>query len=227
MTLLYYLERLGLRLRWRNVLVYVKNVSDSEAEAVAVPDNVEVRVATSSDLQRLAYPGGWLDKPQALEWLSDPNKRMVAALDESSILGYCWLEMGVADLAFFDAMVPLEKDVAYLSHVFVGRASRRRGLGFRLVRAAERVVLEEGRTSLVAVCVPINSSVIEVFARCRWRLYGRLAYFRVARFAAYWVHDLRGRRRVTTHGHGQDNFASMLTPRCYAAEKSPTRAPGS
>lgn len=93
---------------------------------------------------------------------------------EGVLLGFAWLERGVADLRFFETHMPLPSDVGYLSRVWIDDRTRGQGIGGHLVAAMEASASHLSLRGLVAGCVPQNHRMLALFRRRGWQLIGRI-----------------------------------------------------
>jgi GNAT superfamily N-acetyltransferase len=190
----YYFERAGLPVRRRELLVFEKELRAGEADSPEVPGAV-LSCPSASELQDMNYPGGWLSKEEAIEWLRTRDCQMLAASRDGAIAAYCWVETEYAELSFFDLRSPLLREEVYISHVFVTPGTRGSGLGTAIVGAALAMAASQGKRRATIACVRGNQPMRAMFARQGWTWFQTVAYLRGAWFRLFSVSDAEGRTR--------------------------------
>jgi GNAT superfamily N-acetyltransferase len=178
----YYLDRLGVPLRKRELLVFDKELEPAMGDFTPIRDGYSVRRISAEDLAQLQYlnPCGWLERHEALDWIANRPCMMIAAIQGSEIVGYCWVEHRDADLGFFDMRVALAPEAVYVSKVAVKKGMRGAGVGKALVGTALVEAVRAGFRRATIACVPTNHAMQGVLRVQQWSYFQSVKYLRAA-----------------------------------------------
>jgi GNAT superfamily N-acetyltransferase len=113
-----------------------------------------------TELLRHSSPGAALDDVRRRLERFPQSDRLLLATDGETLIGYAHLRV-VHDL--------LEEDTVELVAMVVAPADRRKGIGRRLIAAAETWALQSGRARLRARAEVVSSQALAFFAALGYR----------------------------------------------------------
>lgn len=171
----YYLERLGIKVRFRSLFFY--DIALPAVNYCSFDQGMMVELI-KGDALLPEHVIGWLSYDKAKRLLSETGFQLVVAYVDNEVAGTCFLESKMADLEFFDCDIPLPNDSAYITHLVV--SPRRRGVGVAhvLLNYACQEAAKLGKARVTICCVPENISVQNVFSKMNWSKYAIVCYFR-------------------------------------------------
>lgn len=128
--------------------------------------NLQLRLAASSDLDALvqlenrSFTEDRISRRSFRRFLEMPRDRLVVALLDGELVGYCLVLMNAATR------------LARIYSIAVSLAARGQGLGEQLVREAERQAADAGRIVMRLEVREDNTSAINLYRRLGYRQFG-------------------------------------------------------
>lgn len=213
-SLRYYLEeRIHFPLHRRELLFRERRLSPSDAAVESVIGRYQLRWISGSELTGMEFPGGFITKERALQWLSKKPCKLAGVFDGGRLVGSCWLEMQYVDLDFLDVRCPLAGSDVYVSKLAI-LPGQRFGLGRALMQAAIAEAARQGRRRIIGAHVPENAKVQAIYAAQDWTCYQRVSYVRAGFLRRYIITRESDGKRSTYYSAGK---AAEAIPNLFSA----------
>jgi hypothetical protein len=174
--------------------------------------NTEVRVLDVNSFRRLEWSGNPWVFAESSDFRGGGEQHAFAAFSPiGKLVGFAWLEIGVADLRFLGSKMQLPDRVGYFSRVWVDEAVRNTGVSKALFCSVQKNALQLGLDRILGTSVPENHTIQAVLKREGWLKCGRVDRYFVALVSYYCIMPVNDKLQRTLFG--KKALIRLITPR--------------
>lgn len=182
-------------------LLFYEWAANTQVSDPVWQSNTAVRVLDATSFRQLEWSGNPWVFTESCDFRGEGCRHAFAAFSSSNkLVGFCWLEVGLADMHFLGSVMQLPNSVGYLSRLWVDESARNAGVAGELIFSVQKNATQLGLNRIISACVLKNHKMQAIYKRTGWLQCGQIDRYFLALLSYYCIMPVNDRYHRTPFG---------------------------